>query len=306
MTDLEIIFLGTGASIPTARRSLPAIVIRRKDELIAFDFGEGAQRNMMLTKLGLNRKMKILISHLHADHLFGIPGLIHSMSLMDRRRKLEIYGPRGAKQFIEAVLKTVRFTLRFPIRTYEVGGGLVCREREYEIRAAWADHLIPTLAYALIEAPRPGKFYPEKAIELGIPKGPLWSRLQRGFSVRLESGQVVKPRDVMGPPRRGRKIVYSSDTRPSPSVIELAREADVLIHDATFEDALGDRAGETGHSTAAEAARIAKEAGVRQLVLTHISARYDDASILAEEARRIFPNVIVAEDLMRIPVPHPE
>ncbi len=303
--SLSVVFLGTAASIPTPQRSLPAIAIRRKGELILLDCGEGTQRQMIHAGVGFHRKTKVFITHMHGDHVLGLPGLFQTMSLLDRKRTLEIYGPPGIEAFVEAVRRTVQFTQTFPIEVSEVrDAGLVCEEKEYEVHATWADHVIPGLAYALIEKPRPGRFYPEKAKALGVPEGPLWSRLQRGSAVELPDGPVVKSRDVMGSPRPGRKIVYTGDTRPSKSLVKLAENADLLIHDATFDDELSEKAREDGHSTTSQAAETAKKAGVKRLVLIHVSARYRETDLLVEQARKIFCRVDVAEDLMKISIPY--
>ena len=302
--SLSVIFLGTAASIPTPQRSLPAIAVRRKGELILFDCGEGTQRQMMHAGVGFHRKTKVFITHMHGDHVLGLPGLFQTMSLLDRKRKLEIYGPPGIEAFVEAVRRTVQFNLTFPIEVSEIrDAGLACEEKEYEVHATWADHIIPGLAYALVEKPRPGRFYPEKAKALGVPEGPLWSRLQRNSVVELPSGRVVKPREVMGPPRPGRKIVYTGDTRPSKSLVKLAENADLLIHDATFDDELSEKACEDGHSTASQAAETAKKAGAKRLVLVHVSARYREPHLLLEQARKTFPHVDAAKDFMKIDLP---
>lgn len=304
--SLRIIFLGTAGSLPTNDRSLPSIAIRREGEVLMLDCGEGTQRQMMRAGIGFNRKMTVFITHMHGDHILGLPGMMQTMSLLGRDKLLRIYGPPGIKAFIEAVTSTVKFWLSFPIEVSEIEvDGTVYDGGGYEVRAVWADHSIPSLAYALIEKPRLGKFYPERAIALGIPKGPLWSRLQRGMDIILPDGRVIRPSDVLGPPRPGRKIVYSGDTRPSEKIAELASGADVLIHEATLGDDLTERAEEEGHSTPSGAARIALKANAKLLVLIHISARYHEAERLLSEARRIFPNIIVAKDLEEIEVPLP-
>jgi len=301
--SLRITFLGTAASIPTKTRALSAVALKREGELFLFDCGEGAQRQMIIGKIGFNRKTRIFITHMHGDHILGLPGLLQTMSLLGRDKPLWIYGPQGIAEFIDAIKRTVRFALKFPVEVYEIEDGLICQEKEYEIRSAWAEHSVPSLAYALIEKPRPGKFNPERAISLGIPKGPLWSRLQRGEDVKLPDGRVVKPKDVLGPPRRGRKIVYVGDTRPSSVIADFAFGADVLIHEATFAEDLAERAEEDLHSTPSGAALVAKKANVKLLVLTHISARYGDPKVLLEEAKKNFSNVLIAEDFMSIDVP---
>ena len=304
LTDLHVIFLGTAGSIPTPQRGLPAIAIRRKGELILFDCGEGVQRQMIRAGIGFHRKTKIFVTHMHGDHMLGLPGLFQTMSLLDREKKLEIYGPSGIRAFVEAVKQTVQFTLTYPIEVSEIiDAGVVCEEKEYEVHATWADHVAPGLVYALIEKPRPGKFHPEKAKSLGIPEGPLWSKLQSGSAVKLPDGRIVRSEEILGPPRPGRKIVYTGDTRPSKNLIRFAENADLLIHDSTFDDELWERAREDGHSTPGQAAETAKKAKAKWLVLTHISARYKDANLLLEQARKIFPRVDVAEDFMKIDLP---
>ena len=302
--SLQVIFLGTAASIPTSNRALSAIAAKREGEVIIFDCGEGTQRQMIRARIGFNRRTKILITHMHGDHVLGIPGVLQTMSLLGRDKPLQISGPPGIRAFIDAVVQTVRFYLGFQVNIHEItSGGSVCEERGYEAQSVRADHPGPALAYALTEKPRPGRFHPERAVSLGVPKGPLWSKLQHGHEVELADGRKVKPEEVLDPPRSGRKIVYTGDTRPSEKILKLAQGADVLIHEATFADDLIERAAEDGHSTASQAATIAGKAGVGLLILTHISSRYEDAKLLLEEARAIFSNTRIAEDFMKIDVP---
>jgi len=301
---MRIIFLGTAGSIPTPKRSLPAILIQRKGEQIMFDCGEAVQRQMIKARAGFHKKMKVFITHMHSDHVLGLPGLLQTMSLLDRGKKLDIYGPQGIKRFLEDIRETVQFVLTFPIEIHEIlETGTVCEEEEYIIQAVWANHVIPNVAYALVEKPRPGRFYPEKAKVLGVPEGPLWSKLQHGHKVKLSDGRIIKPEDVTGPVRTGRKIVYTGDTRPFRGFVKFAANADLLIHDATLNDELSERAEEDGHSTPAQAAINAKRAKVKRLVLTHISARYEDTNPLLKKARKIFKNTEVAEDFMQIEIP---
>jgi len=294
--------LGTAGSFPTVRRSLPAIAVKRKNELLLFDCGEGVQRQMFIAKIGFRHKLKIFITHIHGDHVLGLPGLLQTMSLLDMKRPVEIHGPKGVYDFLEAIIKILGFHLTFPVKVQEVGEGIVCKTEEYSVHAVWTEHGVPNLAYALVEKERPGRFYPEKAVSLDVPEGPLWSRLQNGEKIALGDGRVIVPEQVVGPPRPGRKVVYSGDTKPCPSVLELARDADLLIYEATFDDELAERASEGGHSTPSQGAAIAVEANVKKLVLTHISSRYDDGSVLLQQARKIFPSVEVAEDLMELKV----
>ncbi len=305
--SIQVIFLGTSGSVPTPKRSLPAILIRRENEQVVFDCGENAQRQMIIAKTGFHKKMKVFISHMHGDHILGLPGLLQTMALLDRTRELDIYGPLGVKRFLEDLRETVQFVLTFPVNIHEIiEPGTVCEEEEYFVNAVKSNHVIESFAYAFVEKPRPGRFFPKKAKALGLKEGPLWSELQKGMKVKLQDGRVVKPEDVMGPLRRGRKIVYTGDTRPFEGFAEFARDADLLINDCTFGDELAERAEEDGHSTASQAATNAKKAKAKKLVLTHISARYDDTTPLLKQAKKIFKNTVVAEDFFRVELPLPK
>jgi len=302
--SMQVIFLGTAASIPTIARALPSVVVKRKNEILMFDCGEGVQRQMIKAGVGFHKKMRIFVSHMHGDHVLGLPGLLQTMSLLDRTQKLEVYGPVGIKAFIESIQQTVQFVLTFPVEINEIENeDVICEDKEYNVQAARTDHVIPSLAYALIEKPRPGRFDPEKAKMLGVPEGPMWSRLQHGEKAKIATGKVIKPEQVVSASRPGRKITYSGDTRPTKSLVKLAENADLLIHEATLEDNLIERAQEDGHSTPSQAAKTAKKAKVKRLILTHLSARYKNAKPLLEQARKIFPNVDVAEDFMKFEVP---
>ncbi|MBS7609392.1 ribonuclease Z [Candidatus Bathyarchaeota archaeon] len=299
--SLEIIFLGTSAGVPTTKRSTSSVAVLRKGELFLFDCGEGTQRQMMFAGVGFSRETYIFITHLHGDHTLGLPGLIQTMDMVGRAKPLRIFGPPGIRGFIEFTVRSVGAKPSYGLQISETSTpGSILEAKEYIVRTALAEHGSFALAYALEEKQRPGRFYPEKARALGVPEGFLWGRLQRGHNVRLKDGKIVKPEEVLGPPRRGLKIVYSGDTRPSEAIIELSKEADLLIHDGTFEGSLSEKAREEGHSTALEAAEVALKAGVKRLVLTHISARYEDTKPLLEEARKIFPNSSIAEDFLRL------
>ena len=306
MTDIHVIFLGTGGSLPTPTRGLSAIAIKRKNEILIFDCGEGTQRQMIQAGIGFQRKTKIFVTHLHGDHILGLPGLLQTMSLLGRKNKLEIYGPIGIKNFINSINQTVHFTLTFPVVIKEIIEGVVCEEKDYTIVAVQSAHIDPSLAYAFVEKPRPGRFNVSKANELGVPEGPLWSKLQSGESVKLSDGRLIKPSSILGACRRGRIIAYTGDTGPSEKIVRLAKNADLLIHEATFDDEMKQRAIEDGHSTPSIAAEIAKQAGVNQLILTHISARYKDTNRLLEQAKKIYKNTKVAKDFMQLELPYPE
>jgi ribonuclease Z len=229
------------------------------------------------------------------------------MALLDRNRKLEIYGPVGVKSFLECTRETVQFVLTFPIELFEIKtAGIICDEKEYTVQAAWANHVIPSFAYVFTEKTRPGHLYPAKLKKLGVPEGPLWSRLQDGQEVIVPHGRVVKPEEVLGKPRLGRKIVYTGDARSVKNLVRFGANADLLIYDSTLDDSLADKAEEDGHSTPSQAARAARKMGAKLLVLTHISARYPENDLLLKQAQRIFKNTIVAEDFMKIEIPFPE
>ena len=299
---LKITFLGTGGSVPSPHRNPSAIAVRRESELFLFDCGEGTQQQMMRAKTGM-KITAIFITHFHADHVLGIPGLLQTLSLQGRTEPLEIYGPKGVRRFLYHLLSLGYASKNFDVKAIELQHGDVIRRQNYEIRAFKTEHNIRSIGYVLEEAMRPGKFNRERAIELGLKPGPLFSKLQHGESVFV-NGREIRPEDVLGPPRPGRKIVYTGDTRPCESVIQAAENADILIHDGSLAEAEKELAIEYMHSTVTEAAEVAAKANVRKLILTHISARYDDEDTkkLEEEARKIFPNTIVASDLMTIDV----
>lgn len=295
---MEIRFLGTGGSIPTGFRALPSVVVRREGELVMFDCGEGTQVRMAASGLGLNKPMKIFITHMHGDHVLGLPGLLMSMSLLGRTRGLEIYGPPGIRDFLESIVRILGCDPKFPIAIEEIRAGEVVEGRGYRILAEAAEHGIPCNAFSLEEEAK-REFLPDRAMELGVPRGPLWKELQLGRAVSI-NGRVVEPCQVLGEPKRGRKIVYASDTRPSESIVRLSEGADLLIHDSTFDDSRAEEAKEYGHSTASEAASVAKGAGVGALILFHLSPIYRDPAPLLLQAKRIFPNTMVAYDSMSL------
>jgi len=304
MVSLRVVFLGTGGSVPTVARSLPAVLVKRQNEQLMFDCGEGVQRQMVKAKLGFHRKMKVFVSHMHGDHVLGLPGLLQTMALLDRQKKLEVYGPVGIRQFLECIRESLRFGLTFPVEIYEVcGAGVVCDEKDYTVEAVRSNHVVSGFAYAFVEKLRPGKFYPEKARALGVPEGELWSMLQHGDAVKLQNGRVVSPDEVVGLPRKGRKIVYTGDTRPIRGFGKFAAGADLVVHEATFDDALGEKAKVDGHSTPSQAALQAKRAKAKKLVLTHVSARYADAGVLLEQAQKVFKDTVVAEDFLVLELP---
>ncbi|UCD72973.1 MAG: ribonuclease Z [Candidatus Bathyarchaeota archaeon] len=303
---MELIFLGTGASIPTENRNSASIVLTLEGEMLVFDCGEGTQRQMVRAHVGFRRKMDIFVTHIHGDHTLGLLGLLQTMSLLGRDNELQVFGPSGLDLFLSSALSSLRVKTGFPVKVIEVGPGIILERNSYLIEAVRADHNVESLSFGLLEKKRPGKFDAQKAEEIGIPEGPARSLLQRGRTVTLKDGTSVKPSEILGPSRPGRKVVYSGDTRPSTEITRLAQGADLLIHEATYDDSLAEKAAETGHSTPSQAAEIAREAKVRRLILTHISSRYPDPQLLLSQARARFQSVEVAQDLQRIKIPKRE
>ncbi len=302
--SIHVVFLGTSGSVPTLKRSLPSVVVQCSKELLMFDCGENTQRQMMQGKVSFHKKLTVFLTHLHGDHVLGLPGVLQTMALMDRKEPVAVYGPPGIKDFLVCTKETLNFGLTFPVEINEVlSEGVILNQEEYMITAVKSNHAIKSYSYALIEKPRAGRFYPKKAQLLGVPKGELWSKLQKGEEITLTDGKVIKPTDVMGPLRSGRKIVYTGDTKPFEGFAKFASNADLVIHESTFDDSLIEKAEHDGHSTPSQAAEETKAAGAKQLVLTHISARYPDASLLLEQAKKVFANTLVAEDFLELDLP---
>lgn len=298
---MRLIFLGTSAAQPTSERALTCICLEKDGEVLMFDAGEGAQISYLKCGLGWNKKMKIFVTHLHGDHCIGILGLLQTMTLQNRIEPVEIYGPEGIEEFIAANIKILNFGLSFPVIISVVNEGLVLEDKTYFIHACEADHFIPAFSYLFQEKDRPGKFYPEKAKSLDIPEGELWHKLQMDHEIRV-GNKTVRPSDVMGEKRRGKKIGISGDTRPTKKLEDFFKNCDYLSFDSTFSDELKEKAIETCHSTAKEAAMLAKNASVENLILTHFSARYKNEGELLAEAKTIHNSVIAAKDLLEIEI----
>jgi ribonuclease Z len=299
---MKIVFLGTGGTYPSKARNVTSIAIKLPGEVLMFDCGEGTQRQLMRSSVSFMKISKIFVTHLHADHFLGLPGLIQSMSLNGRESELEIFGPRGLARNVRAMLSLGYFKCGFSVRARDIEPGRTLEFGAYKVRCAKAEHTVPSIAYSLDERPRPGRFDVKKAKALGIPEGPLFGRLQRGLEVRLSS-RTIRPEQVLGDARPGRRVVYTGDTRPCRSVRDLARNADVLIHDCTLTSEHSRLAAYFGHSTAVEAGRVAKAAKVGTLFLVHISPRHEDHSELEREARKAFKRSFVATDLLEFSVP---
>ena len=291
-------FAGTGGSQPTLRRGLPAAVIRRGGDRILIDCGEGTQRQLV-SSIGLADLDEIFITHLHADHWLGLPGLLKTFDLRSREMPLTVHGPRGTRQLLEDLMRHAGRT-GYDLFIDELEPGETLERDGYEIHNVPVAHRGTAYAYVLAELDRPGVFDPEAARAAGVPEGPAWGRLQRGETV-----DGVAPETVLGPTRRGRKLVFSGDTRPCEALKLAAENADLLVHEATFAIEDAERAYETGHSTASQAAGLARDAGVTLLALNHISIRYPPR-VIRDEAREIFPGSCVPRDFDTIDVPLPE
>ncbi len=302
--DLDVIFLGTAGSVPSANRQTAATLIRRGGERILVDCGEGTQRRLMQSVAGLSDIDVILLTHGHADHILGLPGLLRTFALRERTAPLSLYGPEGTKALLGA-LGPVMGKLPYPFAIVELEPGQEVAGDGYRLEAIGTRHRVPSVGWALVEEDRPGRFDAEAAAAAGVPVGPLLGALQRGEAVTLDDGTVVSPEGLVGETRRGRTLVFSGDTRPCDAVLARAVDCDLLVHEATFLDEDLERARDTHHSTAREAAELAHEARVRLLALTHVSMRASPR-LIEEEARAIHPATVVPRDLDLIEVPYRE
>ena len=300
--DLAVTFLGTGGSVPSARRSTASVLVSRGGERLLFDCGEGTQRQMQRS-LGLVQLDEIYLTHFHADHVLGLPGLLKTYDLTDRRVPLKIYGPPGLTELFQ-VFSPLIGRLKFTVDLVELGSADPVPHDDYEVRPFETAHNGRSLGYALVEEERPGRFDPDAAAAAGVPEGPAYAALQRGESVEGEAGTVTPDR-VMGPSRPGRTIVITGDTAPSPATVSAAADADLLVHDASFAEEEVQRAAETGHSTVGQAAAVAAEAHVKLLALVHISSRYHVGKVI-EEAKEVFEPTVAPRDFDVVELPFPE
>jgi ribonuclease Z len=300
--DMAVTFLGTGGSVPSARRSTASVLVTRGGERLLFDCGEGTQRQMQRS-LGLVQVDEIYLTHFHADHVLGIPGLLKTYDLTDRRVPLKIYGPPGLSELFQ-VFSPLVGRLKFTVDLIEVGPADAIAHDGYEVRPFEAAHSARANGYALVEAERPGRFDPDAAAAAGVPEGPAYAALQRGEEVEGKAGMVT-PERVMGPSRPGRTLVVTGDTAPSPATVSAAADADLLVHDASFAEEEVQRAAETGHSTLGQAAAVAAEAHVKLLALVHISSRYHVGKVI-EEAKEVFESTIAPRDFDVVELPFPE
>ncbi|MFW9988951.1 MAG: ribonuclease Z [Candidatus Odinarchaeota archaeon] len=323
---MDLIILGSAAATPIKERNLSSIALRYRNQILIFDCGEDFQRKFAEAGLKFNKPLKILISHFHGDHIIGLPGFLFRLSLNDRTAPMMICGPRNLFLYLYLHKKILGLKAKYPLKiieidyqtheliefegldseipkkTTKINDGIILDSKHFLIKYALVEHSVVTYAYSFIEKPRYGKFNPEIARDLGIPESNLWKKLQEGQTIEF-NGQIIDPvkKGIVGPKRLGRKVTYSGDLAPCDSLIELGENSDILIHEATFSKNLANIAKEKQHSTSIDAANDAKKMHAKQLILTHISARYQsDALILLEEAKKIFPNTILAEDLLKI------
>src|SRR6266516_299879 len=300
--DLAVAFLGTGGSVPSARRSTASVLVARGGERLMFDCGEGTQRQLQRS-LGLAQVDAVYLTHFHADHILGLPGLLKTYDLTDRQAPLTVYGPLGLRDLFKTLSRIIGKT-GFKLELVELQPGDAVAHEGYEVRAYGTEHNVRTNGYALVEEVRPGRFDPEEAARLGVPEGPAFAALQRGEYVEGASGPV-RPEDVMGEARAGRTVVITGDTAPCRATVEAARGAELLVHDASFSEEEAQRAADTGHSTAGQAAAVSREAGAKLLSLVHISSRYHVGAVL-DEAREVFEPTLAPRDFDLSEIPFPE
>jgi ribonuclease Z len=300
--DLSVLFLGTAGSMPTVQRAPTSLLIRRGGDRILIDCGEGTQRQL-LRSVGLPELEHVFLTHFHADHFLGLPGMMKTFTLRGRALPLHIYGPRGLTGLISD-LRRIYGKLSYEVKVIELDPTDAVEFSDYRVGSFSVVHGTEALGYALVEDDRPGRFDPARALELGVEAGPMYGELQRGGAVEA-GGRVVTPEDVMGEARPGRKLVFTGDTQPCDTTVAVAKGAQLLVHDGTFSGEEAERANQTGHSTAPEAARIAAEAGVSMLALTHLSSRYF-GPVIEKEAREVFERTVVPRDFDLIDVPYAE
>ena len=302
--DLRVVFLGTSAATPTEARGLSSIAVARGSEILLFDAGEGMQRNFVRSSLRMNSKMKVFITHMHADHSLGILGLLQTLSLNGRTLPIDIYGEPRLAEFIKFSIKQIGFGLSFDINLHNIEAeGLLVRENDYEVTCCEADHHVIAYSFCLTELERPGVFNVKRAAQFGIPEGNLFKQLQSGKDIIIK-GSIVRSTDVVGPRRPGRKIGISGDTRPTEKLCKFFENCDLLVFESTYGNELRHKAIENYHATATEAATLARQSGVRKLVLTHFSTRYRQSNQLLAEARLIHEDVDEASDLKIIDLPY--
>ena len=299
---MEVTFLGTSSAVHSKERNHPSIAVKAFGDVFLFDCGEGTQRQLLFTNVSPMKISKIFITHYHGDHILGLPGLLQSMSLNGRESKLTVYGPKGLNRVKDAIYSLGYCAIEYPVEFIEIDTGIIEETDEYVIKCQRVKHNVVSLAYSIEEKKKP-RFLREKAVELGVPVGPDFGRLHNGETIEID-GKIIKPEQVLGPPRKGIKITYSGDTRPCEEMIIFAKDSTLLIHESTFIQKEAQNAEDYGHSTSRDAAYVARESNSEKLMITHISTRYGEeyAQIMLKEAQKIFENTELAEDYMEITV----
>ncbi len=298
---MKLVFLGTSAAQPTENRGLSCICLERDGEILMFDAGEASQISFMKSGLGWNKKMKLFVTHMHGDHCVGILGLLQTMSMQNRTETLEIFGPNGIEEFIGANIKVLNFGLSFPVLITIIKEGKIFEDEKFSIHVCKANHSVTAFSYLFKEKDKPGRFNLDKAKQLEIPEGKLWNDLQKGHDITIDD-KIIKPDQVLGEKRPGKKIGISGDTMPTIELEKFFENCDYLVFDSTFLDEEKDRAQDTCHSTAKQAATLGKNAKVKNLILTHFSARYKNEEGHLKEAQKIHNSVITAKDLLEIEI----
>lgn len=305
---MDVFFLGTGAGMPAKLRNVTSIALKLLEERGAiwlFDCGEATQHQILHTSIKPRRIEKIFITHLHGDHIYGLPGLLSSRSFQGGESEVVLYGPKGIREFIDISLSVSQTYLKYPLTIIEIKDGVIFEDEEFKVEARLLEHGIPSYGFRVIEKDRPGTLLADKLMDAGVQPGPLYKKIKNGESVKLENGNVIKPESFLGPSQKGRIVTILGDTRICEAAIQLAKDADLLVHEATFSTGEEKLAYDYYHSTTAQAAHVAKVACVKKLCLTHISSRYDrsDWNQLEEEAKMIFENTVISEDFKEIALP---
>lgn len=306
---MDIFFLGTGAGMPAKLRNVTSIALKLLEERGAiwlFDAGEATQHQILHTSLKPRRIEKVFITHLHGDHIYGLPGLLSSRSFQGGESEVTVYGPKGIKQYLEISLSVSQTYLKYPLRIVEIEAGIIFEDEQFTVEARILEHGIPSYGYRIVEKDRAGTLLADKLIEAGVQPGPIFRKIKNGETVTLEDGRTIVPTDFLGPVQKGRVVTILGDTRYCQNAIFLAADADLLVHEATFSKGEEKLAYDYFHSTTHQAATVAKQAGSKQLCLTHISSRYDRIAWkeLVAEAQEIFANTDIAEDFKEITIPH--
>jgi len=307
---MQITFLGTSSGVPTRSRNVSSIALRlpQRPEIWLFDCGEGTQHQFLRSDLKVSQISRIFITHLHGDHIFGLTGLLASCGLAGNAKRIDIYGPAGLSDYLQACVRYSQTHFSYPVKVHTIQPGMIFEDEEYQVVCGYLKHRVTALGYRIIEKDKPGRFDVEKAQQLGIPPGPIYAQLKQGKTVTLPDGRIVRGSELCGEPQIGRKFVYCTDTVFCDGAVELAQDADVLVHEATFAHQDAEMAFQRLHSTSTMAAQVALSAGVKQLIMTHFSPRYAPGNSivlddLLKEARAIFPNTEMAYDFLTHEIP---